>query len=184
MFIEILSPIFIFIANIYIRSDNILLGLDGVVKLADFGSAGLLSGTRHTTIGTPYWMAPEVISGDSYDSKADIWSFGIMLIEIAEGEPPLYFLSKDQVMFQIMTRDPPRLTDVSTSDDEETSPDGAPKQKVQRRWSSEFHHFLSRCLVKDPNQRASVEELLQHPWLQKASTPDEFSEFIKSTKNQ
>jgi serine/threonine protein kinase len=79
-----------------VKSDNILINSRGEIKLADFGRAAQLtdaSPKRNSVVGTPYWMAPELIRGEPYDVKVDIWSFGIVLIEMAEGEPPYMDLS-------------------------------------------------------------------------------------------
>ncbi|EFA81944.1 putative protein serine/threonine kinase [Heterostelium album PN500] len=139
-----------------LKGANILLTEAGDVKLADFGVSGLLdkSSKRLTFIGTPYWMAPEVIENRSnqvpYDTKADIWSLGITLIELAEAEPPLSEIHPMKVLFQIPYRDPPKL-------------------KNQESYSKDFINFINQCLHKDPNQRKTASELLKHPFVARSS---------------
>ncbi|DAZ95023.1 TPA: hypothetical protein N0F65_003649 [Lagenidium giganteum] len=134
-----------------IKAGNILLASNGVAKLADFGVSAQLTSTvnkRKTVIGTPFWMAPEVIQETQYDGKADIWSLGITAIELAEGEPPLSNVHPMRAIFMIPNRPPPTL-------------------KQQERYSTDFHNFLATCLQKDPAKRASATELLQHPFIKK-----------------
>eukprot|EP00762_Andalucia_godoyi_P000223 ANDGO_02426.mRNA.1 Serine/threonine-protein kinase pakC len=135
-----------------IKSDNLLIGPKGEIKIADFGFCAELTdmaAKRKSVVGTPYWMAPEVIRGQSYDFKCDVWSLGIMALEMAEGEPPLLDLPPLRALFMIATQGPPELKD-------------------KAKWSPEFHHFLKRCFVKDPAARADMTELLAHPFLQQA----------------
>ncbi|KAJ3057492.1 hypothetical protein HK097_004013 [Rhizophlyctis rosea] len=136
-----------------IKCGNILMNENGQIKLADFGVSANLTRTfskRNTFIGTPYWMAPEVITseqeGTHYDSKADIWSFGITAIEMAEVSPPMFDLHPMRVLFMIPKNDPPTL-------------------KKKDNWSEKFHDFLRVCLEKDPDKRPSAQDLLQHPFL-------------------
>jgi serine/threonine protein kinase len=136
-----------------IKCGNILMTDDGDIKLADFGVSTQLTKTfskRGTFIGTPYWMAPEVITseqqGTSYDQKADMWSLGITAIEMAQGSPPMFDLHPMRVLYLIPTYASPTL-------------------KEKGLWSQEFHEFLSLCLEKDCEKRLSATQLLNHPFV-------------------
>ncbi|KAI8913570.1 kinase-like domain-containing protein [Gorgonomyces haynaldii] len=136
-----------------IKCGNILMTDNGEIKLADFGVSTQLTRTfskRNTFIGTPYWMAPEVITseqqGTSYDHKADIWSLGITAIEMAECQPPMFDLHPMRVLFMIPKFDSPKL-------------------KQSDQWSPDFHSFLAQCLEKDPEKRPNAEDLLKHPFV-------------------
>ncbi|KAH9363045.1 hypothetical protein HPB48_014173 [Haemaphysalis longicornis] len=137
-----------------LKAGNVLLTLDGDVKIADFGVSAKNKHTlqkRDSFIGTPYWMAPEVVLCETYrdnpyDYKADIWSLGITLIEFAQMEPPNNEMNPMRVLLKIQKSDPPTLAQPS-------------------KWSKEFKEFLALCLIKDPNQRPSSEELLKHPFI-------------------
>eukprot|EP00043_Microstomoeca_roanoka_P010707 m.101539 g.101539 ORF g.101539 m.101539 type:complete len:836 (+) comp14981_c0_seq1:109-2616(+) len=134
-----------------IKARNILLADTAEVKLCDFGASADVSDRddrANTFIGSPYWLAPEVIMAmdtGTYSYPADVWSLGITLIEIAETKPPLFHLQAMSALFRIPTNPSPELT---TSG-----------------WSDNFKTFLARCLDKDPDSRASVKELLQHPFM-------------------
>ena len=144
-----------------IKSDNILVGFDGSVKIADFGfAAGLTKDDhrRHSVVGTPYWMAVELIRGEDYDSKVDVWSLGITALEMAEGEPPYLHLPPLRALLLLTTEEAPRLRD-------------------RAKWSREFQHFMRASLQKDPARRASSEQLLMHPFVQKACSQEEFARF-------
>lgn len=139
-----------------LKAGNVLLTMEGGVKLADFGVSAKNKNTydkRGTFIGTPYWLAPEVILCETfidakYDYKADVWSLGISLIEFAQMDPPNHEVSPVRVMLKIQKSDPPKLDYPS-------------------KYSKEFNDFISKCLVKDPALRPSAVELLQHPFISK-----------------
>jgi serine/threonine protein kinase len=141
-----------------------LLGADGSVKMADFGFAAQLTAKknqRHTVIGTPYWMAPEVIEGMEYGPKIDIWSLGIMVRECLEGFPPYMDLPSAKALFLIITK-------------------GLPPVKEADKYSSEMLNFLDLCLAKDAADRPDAIQLLQHPFLMNAATPTEFLQSLSA----
>lgn len=147
-----------------IKSDNVLVDYDGRVKLADFGFAiGLTQeqDKRRSVVGTPYWMAPELIRGLPYDDKVDVWSTGITLMEMCQGEPPL------------MDKPPLRALLLITTQ-------GTPKLKDGKKWSRALTHFMSRSMDTVVKMRASAEQLLMHPFIKNASTQEQFSEFVRS----
>ncbi|XP_057337097.1 serine/threonine-protein kinase 3 isoform X2 [Microplitis mediator] len=145
-----------------IKAGNILLNNEGHAKLADFGVAGQLTDTmakRNTVIGTPFWMAPEVIQEIGYDCVADIWSLGITALEMAEGKPPYGDIHPMRAIFMIPTKPPPSFRE----------PD---------QWSPEFIDFVSVCLVKNPEERATATELLNHEFIGAAKQPNILSQMI------
>jgi len=137
-----------------IKSDSILLAADGNVKLSDFGFCAQVSSElpkRKSLVGTPYWMSPEVISRLPYGPEVDIWSLGIMVIEMVDGEPPFFNEPPLQAMRRIRDMPPPKLKNVKVS--------------------PQLQGFLYKMLVRDPAQRTSAVELLHHPFLRQAGPP-------------
>uniref|UniRef100_A0A8C1N1T4 non-specific serine/threonine protein kinase n=1 Tax=Cyprinus carpio TaxID=7962 RepID=A0A8C1N1T4_CYPCA len=136
-----------------IKGQNVLLTENAEVKLVDFGVSAQLDrtvGRRNTFIGTPYWMAPEVIACDenpeaTYDYRSDLWSCGITAIEMGEGAPPLCDMHPMRALFLIPRNPPPRLK--------------------SKKWSKKFFSFIETCLVKNYNHRPSTEQLLKHPFI-------------------
>jgi len=144
-----------------IKAANILLGNNGSVKLADFGASRQLTDTMtkcNTFVGSPYWMAPEVMQQSQYDGKADVWSLGITCIEMATGKPPHSNIPALRVMNIIVKNPSPQL---------------------EGEWTKPFKNFVQSCLIKDPNDRAKIPALLKHPFLKGAKKTKELRALFK-----
>ncbi|XP_069575206.1 STE20-like serine/threonine-protein kinase [Brachyistius frenatus] len=154
-----------------LKAGNILLTLDGDVKLADFGVSAKNTKTlqrRDSFIGTPYWMAPEVVMCETskdrpYDYRADIWSLGVTLIELAQVEPPNHEMNPMRVLLKIAKAEPPTLMQPS-------------------RWSPDFSDFLKRCLDKNVDNRWSATQLLQHSFVSSVTESRPLRELIAEAK--
>uniref|UniRef100_A0A8C3YAN1 Serine/threonine-protein kinase TAO3 n=1 Tax=Catharus ustulatus TaxID=91951 RepID=A0A8C3YAN1_CATUS len=148
-----------------IKAGNILLTEPGQVKLADFGSASIVS-PANSFVGTPYWMAPEVILAmdeGQYDGKVDVWSLGITCIELAERKPPLFNMNAMSALYHIAQNDSPRLQ--------------------SNEWSDSFRGFVDYCLQKIPQERPSSTDLLRHDFVRRDRPPRVLIDLIQRTKD-
>ncbi|TDH05090.1 hypothetical protein EPR50_G00139880 [Perca flavescens] len=154
-----------------LKAGNILLMLDGDIKLADFGVSAKNTKTlqrRDSFIGTPYWMAPEVVMCETmkdapYDYKADVWSLGITLIELAQIEPPHHELNPMRVLLKIAKSEPPTL-------------------EQPHKWSQEFKDFLKKALDKNPETRPTVSQLIEHPFVRSVTSNRPLRELVAEAK--
>ncbi|KAK1160062.1 serine/threonine-protein kinase TAO3 isoform X2 [Acipenser oxyrinchus oxyrinchus] len=148
-----------------VKAGNILLTEPGQVKLADFGSASIAS-PANSFVGTPYWMAPEVILAmdeGEYDGKVDVWSLGITCIELAERKPPLFNMNAMSALYHIAQNDSPALQ--------------------SNEWSDPFRSFVEYCLLKIPQDRPSSADLLQHDFVIRERSSTVLTDLIQRTKD-
>lgn len=147
-----------------VKAGNILLTENGTVKLADFGSASIKC-PANSFVGTPYWMAPEVILAmdeGQYDGKVDVWSLGITCIELAERKPPYFNMNAMSALYHIAQNDSPTL--------------------ASNEWTDVFKHFVEACLQKSPQLRPSSQQLLSHIFVTRQRSPNVLIDLIQRTK--
>jgi len=154
------------VLHLDVKCANILLTKEGAVKLADFGVSQQLQSIEVKVeatdfVGSPLYMAPEVILKTGYNFKADTWSLGITLIEMAEGKPPNTDITNMTALLELPKRPPPKL-------------------KNQKMWTPSFNDFLSKCFTKDPAQRPSALDMLVHPFVTDAKGPETMKSIIKA----
>ncbi|XP_017292778.1 serine/threonine-protein kinase TAO1 [Kryptolebias marmoratus] len=148
-----------------VKAGNILLTEPGQVKLADFGSASIAS-PANSFVGTPYWMAPEVILAmdeGQYDGKVDVWSLGITCIELAERKPPLFNMNAMSALYHIAQNESPTLQSVE--------------------WTDYFRNFIDSCLQKNPQDRPHSDDMLGHAFLQRERPDSVLMDLIQRTKD-
>lgn len=149
-----------------IKSDNILLGLNGDIKLTDFGYSAQLTAEmnkRISRVGTSYWMAPEVIDSEEYDTKCDIWSTGILTLEMVESEPPYMDFPPIRAYMMIVKN-------------------GRPDFRYANKMSNPLKEFIQICTERNSSARPACEELLKHPFIIKAESKPEHIAYVQKAK--
>jgi serine/threonine protein kinase len=151
-----------------VKSDNILINLEGDIKLGDFGFCAQLTSdkyTRYTFVGTPCWMAPELVANLGYGMKVDIWALGIIILELTEGNPPYVAENPMNSMLKITSMPAPRL-------------------RSKSKWSKNLRNFLTSCLQKDPEERSSSEDLMKHPFITSYEnvSKEEWARYVRDWK--
>ena len=142
-----------------IKSDNVLISVKGEVKLSDFGCTAQLTkerNSRNTVVGTPCWMAPELIMSNDYSTKVDVWSLGIVAYELLEGSPPFKSMNPMETMFQIVNS----------------------SLEIPKTCSEDLRNFMEGCFLRNPQNRPSAKSLLTHPFIINCSESEEFCEFL------
>lgn len=148
-----------------VKAGNILLTDNGTVKLADFGAASMIS-PANSFVGTPYWMAPEVILAmdeGQYDGKVDVWSLGITCIELAERKPPYFNMNAMSALYHIAQNDPPSLS-------------------TANEWSNDFRHFVDSCLKKNSYERPTSSQAVTYDFIVKSRPRNVILDLINRTK--
>ncbi|XP_028403006.1 serine/threonine-protein kinase PAK 6-like isoform X2 [Dendronephthya gigantea] len=150
-----------------IKSDSILLTTSGQVKISDFGFCAQVTQDvpkRRSLVGTPYWMAPEIIARQPYGPESDIWSIGVMVIEMIDGEPPYFNEQPLQAMRKIRDLNPPTV-------------------KNPAKLSPRLKSFIEKALTHNPQERGTALDLLQHPFLRPYNNPNCLAELMKSFRH-
>jgi len=148
-----------------IKSENILLKITGEIKIADLGFTVQLTPERpkrYSVVGSPYWMAPELIQRKEYDYLVDIWSLGVLLMELLEGDPP--YLTNQEIETEEVTQ---LILSV-----------GLPPPKDKTKWSNDLLSFLENCLIRSPKERPNVTTIMKHRFLRIACNQIEIQRFL------
>ncbi|KAJ1967748.1 hypothetical protein IWQ62_001662 [Dispira parvispora] len=155
-----------------VKAGNLLIDNQGVVKLADFGVSSSLTdtvgderrGARMTFVGTPCWMAPEVMEQKAYDARADIWSLGITALELANGRAPLADLPALKVLMVTLAQPPPTLN----------------RDTTHHKYTRQFKDMIDSCLQKQPSKRPAAQKVLQHPFFRPARKVRGYSHLVQT----